>query len=43
MTKFLAVLLIGASLLFIAPVIESATSFTTEVFQAIGTACDGGG
>ena len=43
MTKLWAALLVGASLLFIAPVIESATSFTTEVFQAIGTACDGAG
>ena len=43
MTKFWAALLIVASLVFIAPVIESATSGTTEVFQALGTACSGGG
>lgn len=43
MTKLWAVLLVLASVLFVAPVIESATSMTTEVFQAIGTACAGGG
>ena len=43
MTKIWAAVLIVASLLFVAPVLESATSVTTEVFQAIGTACGGGG
>jgi hypothetical protein len=41
MTKLWAVLLILASFLLVAPVIESGTSESTEVFQAIGTA-DGG-
>lgn len=40
MAKVWAVLLILASLLFAAPVIESGTG-TSQVFQAIGTA-DGG-
>lgn len=43
MTKVWAVVLVMASLLFVAPVIESATSMTTEIFQAIGTACGGAG
>lgn len=42
MTKVWAAVLVVATLLFIAPVIESATTMTTEVFQAIGTACAGG-
>jgi hypothetical protein len=42
MRKVLAAVLVFASLLFIAPVIESATSSSTQIFQAIGTA-DGGG
>lgn len=41
MTKLWAVLLILASFLLVAPVIESGTSESTEFFQAIGTA-DGG-
>jgi hypothetical protein len=41
MGKVLAALLMLASFLLAAPVIESATS-TSQVFQAIGTA-DGGG
>ena len=41
MTKIWTVLMAVASMLFIAPVIESATSVTTELFQAIGTACGG--
>ena len=42
MTKIWAALLIVASLLLAAPVIESGTSGSTQFFQAIGTA-DGGG
>jgi len=38
MTKFWAVLLILASFLLVAPVIESGTSESTQYFQAIGTA-----
>ncbi len=41
MTKFVAALVIVASFLFVAPVIESGTSGSTQFFQAIGTA-DGG-
>lgn len=43
MTKFWAVLLILASFLLVAPVIESGTSGSTQFFQAIGTADGGGG
>jgi hypothetical protein len=42
MTKVWAVLLVLASFLLVAPIIESGTSGSTQVFQAIGTA-DGGG
>jgi len=42
MTKIWAALLIVASLLLAAPVIESGTTGSTQVFQAIGTA-EGGG
>jgi hypothetical protein len=42
MTKIWAALLIVASLLLVAPIIESGTAGTTEFFQAVGTA-DGGG
>ena len=42
MTKLWTALLIVASMLFIAPVIESGTSGTTEVFQTLGSACAGG-
>lgn len=41
MTKVWATLLIIASFLLVAPVIESATSGSTQFFQAVGTA-DGG-
>jgi hypothetical protein len=43
MAKTWAVLLILASFLLVAPVIESGTSGSTQVFQAIGTADGGGG
>jgi hypothetical protein len=38
MVKALAALLVFASFLLVAPVIESATSSSTQVFQAVGTA-----
>jgi hypothetical protein len=41
MSKVIAVVLVLASFLFAAPVLESATSGSTQLFQAIGTA-DGG-
>lgn len=43
MTKVWAVLLLVASFLVVAPVIESGTRTTVPVFQAVGNACDGGG
>ena len=43
MTKFIALALAVASLLFVAPVIESGTSDSTQLFQAIGTADGGSG
>ena len=43
MAKLWAALLIVASLLMLAPVIESGTSSSTQLFQAIGTADGGGG
>lgn len=43
MTKLLAVMTILASFLLVAPVIESATSESTQIFQAIGTADGSGG
>ncbi len=42
MTKVWAALLIIASFLLVAPVIESGTSGSTQFFQAVGTA-EGGG
>ena len=43
MTKVWAVLLLVASFLMVAPVIESGTQSRLPVFQAVGNACDGGG
>ncbi len=43
MTKLWAVLLIVVSFLLVAPVIESGTSESSAIFQAIGTAEGGGG
>jgi hypothetical protein len=43
MLKILGALLVVASFLLAAPVIESGTSGSTQVFQAIGTAEGGGG
>jgi hypothetical protein len=37
-----AALFLLASFLLAAPVIESGTTVTTQIFQAIGTACGGG-
>lgn len=42
MSKVWAMLLVLASFLLAAPVIESGTTGSTQVFQSIGTA-DGGG
>jgi hypothetical protein len=42
MAKLMAVLLVLATFLLVAPVIESGTASSTQFFQAIGTA-DGGG
>jgi len=41
--KVLALILALASLLLAAPVIESGTSVSTQLFQAIGTADGGAG
>ena len=41
MTKVLAIMMVLASVLFVAPLIESGTTQSTQIFQAIGTA-DGG-
>ena len=43
MTKLWAALLILASFLLVAPVLESGTSESTQFFQAIGTADGGAG
>jgi len=43
MTKLIGVLLTLIAVLFVAPVIESGTSGSTQWFQAIGTADGGGG
>jgi hypothetical protein len=43
MAKLLAALMLVASFLLVAPVIESGTSGSTQFFQAIGTAEGGGG
>jgi hypothetical protein len=43
MARLLAALLIVASFLLAAPVIESGTSSSTQIFQAIGTADGGAG
>jgi hypothetical protein len=43
MTKLMAVLVILASFLLIAPVLESGTASTVPMFQAVGNAEDGGG
>jgi hypothetical protein len=43
MTKLTAILVVIASFLLVAPVIESGTPTSTPVFQAIGNASDGAG
>jgi hypothetical protein len=43
MAKLTAILVIIASFLFVAPVIESGTQSHVSVFQAMGNAMDGGG
>ena len=43
MTRIWAVLLVLASFLLVAPVIESGTSESTQMFVAIGNAGGGGG
>ena len=43
MIKVLALVVALASFLLVAPVIESGTSGSTQVFQAIGTADGGSG
>jgi hypothetical protein len=43
MTKLTAILVLIASFLLVAPVIESGTPTSMPVFQAVGNACDGGG
>jgi hypothetical protein len=43
MAKAWAVLLVVASLLLLAPVIESGTTTSMPVFQAVGNACEGAG
>jgi hypothetical protein len=43
MTKLWAVLLVLVSLLLVAPLLESGTSESSQVFQAIGNAEGGGG
>jgi hypothetical protein len=43
MAKLAAILVVVASFLLVAPVIESGTSSSVPIFQAVGTADDGGG
>ena len=43
MVRLFALLAVLASFLLVAPVIESGTSESTQIFQAIGTADGGGG
>lgn len=43
MSKITAILVLLASFLLVAPVIESGTPTATPVFQAVGNACEGGG
>jgi len=43
MSKFAAVLVLVATFLLLAPVIESGTPTSMPVFQAVGNACEGGG
>jgi hypothetical protein len=43
MTRITAILVLIASFLLVAPVIESGTNSRVPVFQAMGNACDGDG
>ena len=43
MSKLTAIVVLIASFLLVAPVIESGTHSRVPVFQAMGNACDGGG
>ena len=43
MTRLTAILVVIASFLLVAPVIESGTETATPVFQAVGNASDGAG
>jgi hypothetical protein len=43
MTKLTAILVLIASFLIVAPVIESGTQSRVPLFQAVGNACDGDG
>ena len=43
MTRITTILVLLASFLLVAPVIESGTPSHVPVFQAVGDACDGGG
>jgi hypothetical protein len=43
MVRLLAMLVVLSSFLLVAPVIESGTSESTQIFQAIGTAAGSGG
>jgi hypothetical protein len=43
MTKLTAILMIVASFLLVAPVIESGTLTSGPIFQAVGNASDGAG
>jgi hypothetical protein len=43
MSKLTAIIVLIASFLLVAPVIESGTPTSMPVFQAVGNACDGGG
>ena len=43
MTKVWTVLVVVMSLLFVAPLLESATSESTQIFQSVGNAEGGGG
>jgi hypothetical protein len=43
MSKVIAIALVLASFLFVAPVIESGTSGSTQLFVAVGNAEGGGG
>jgi len=43
MVKVVAVLVVLASFLLVAPVLESGSTRTGQIFQAVGNAEDGGG